>query len=289
MVDRYTASPDEVAKDRKDFYAQGGGKIADPRPGLDTRRLLERWVYLLQEQNGENYDDYAMAKGHKVERYLERWCPPPAKVLFLGTGTGREVYAACVHGYAATGTTLGKENLPFAKWKFGIDLDYVDNCTMSYSDKAFDVVAGFQVFEHCHAPYMFLVECCRVLKEGGLLVLEWPPFMATADGTATPNPGNMHNYMMEYDDDNIHHMCCWTPAQAWIMVRRCGFENVELYLSGYTDGGRSEEKGVPGGLTRITESDEAFWTNVSPGNIVLKAARRSDGKQPRYMKEMLNG
>lgn len=73
------------------------------------------------------------------------------------------------------------------------------------------------------------------------------------------------------------------------MVRRCGFENVELFISGFTNGGRSAEEGNPDNLSRIAEEDDAFWSNVSPGDIVLKATRRPDGRQPRYMRRMLNG
>jgi len=284
----YVATSEEIAKDKEAFYDQGGGKVGRA-PSCDANKLLQRWAALLQEQNGENFDDYAMGPNHKVTRYLERWVPSPATVLFLGTGTGREVHAARLQGYVAEGTTLGKENLPFAKWKFDLDLFYGDNCTLPYADKTFDAVAGFQIFEHCHAPYMFLVECCRVLREGGTLILEWPPFMATEDGTATPNPGKMHNFMGDYGDDNLHHVCCWTPAQAWIMVRRCGFEDVQVFISGFTNGGRSEEEEIPGNLTRISEKDPAFWSNVSPGDIVLKAKRRTDSNQPRYMRGMLDG
>ncbi len=288
MITKYTASYDEIQKDKADFYAQGGGKVAKGID-LDPNRLLQRWVDLLGEQDGENFDDYVMTLDHKVVSLLEPWVPAPANVLFLGTGTGREVHAATVQGYEAHGTTLGKENLPFAKWKFDLDLQYVDNCTMPYGDKTLDAVAGFQIFEHCHAPYMFLIECCRVLKEGSTLILEWPPFMSTTDGTTDLNLEKMHNFMGDFNDDNIHHMCCWTPAQAWIMVRRCGFEDVSLYVSGVAGGSSSEEEGVPDHLTRITETDVAFWTNISPGVIVLKAARRFDNDQPGYMRRMLNG
>lgn len=287
MIQKYKANDEEIQKDKKDFYSQGGGKTSQ-LPKLDATRLINRWAILLEEQNGENFDDYVMGENHKVSNYLEKWVPAPKKVLFLGVGTGREVYAANMHGYDAVGTTLGKENITFAKWKFDLDLWYGDHCTLPYEDKTFDVVAGFQVFEHCHAPYMFLIECCRVLKEGGTLILEWPPFMATADGTATPNPGKMHNFMGDFNDDNVHHMCCWTPAQAWIMVRRCGFENIDLFISGFTSGGRSQEENCPNNLFKITEEDEAFWSNVSPGDIVLKATKRQDSKQPQYMKRALN-
>ena len=284
---KYRAIGEDIEKDKRDFYSQGGGKI-DRYPALDPNRIIRCWALLLEEQNGPNFDDYVMGDSHKIERYLEHWCPPPAKILLLGTGTGREVYAAREHGYDAEGTTLGKENLPFAKWKFDLDLEYADNCTLPYPDKSFDVIAGFQVFEHCHAPYLFLIECCRILKGGGLLILEWPPFMATADGTVTPNPGQMHDFMGDYDDDNIHHMCCWTPAQGRIMTRRCGFEDVEVYMSGYGSGGNAETiQNAPNNLSLLTEKDPAFYSNVGSGDIVLKATRRIDKNQPGYMKKML--
>lgn len=288
MTTLYTASPEEVTQDKEDFYRQGGKKT-DQLPTLDPNRIIRRWAVLMEEQNGPNFDDYVMGDGHKIERYLEHWCPPPAKVLLLGTGTGREVHAAKVHGYDAEGTTLGKENLPFAKWKFNLDLAYVDNCTLPYLDKSFDIVAGFQVFEHCHAPYLFLVECCRILKEGGLLVLEWPPFMATPDGTVTPNPGKMYDFMGDYDDDNIHHTCCWSPAQGRIMTRRCGFEDVEVFMSGYGSGGNAATMmGAPNNLTLITPDDPAFYSNIGSGDLVLKAVRRLDSNLPRYMQRLLS-
>lgn len=284
-MSKYEVYYEETQRDKEEFYAQGGGKNKE-LPRLDPDRILKRWVALLEEQNGENFDDYVMQQGHKVERYLETWAPPPKKVLFLGTGTGREVHAARLYGYESEGTTLGKENIPFAKWKFDLDLFYGDNCTLPYEDKSFDVVCGFQVFEHCHSPYLFLVECCRVLREGGLILLEWPAFMQTKDGTSNLTPGNMQpSYMQDYDDDNLHHLCCWTPAQAWIMVRRCGFEDVEVFLSNVA--GSDNSPGVPHGLSQVTENESSFWTNVSPGDVVLKAKRRPDSKQPSYMERLL--
>lgn len=287
-MSKYIATPDDVQKDKEAFYSKFGphGGRETTGPQWDPNRIARRWAYMLDSQNGENFDDYIMTENNKITRYLERWSPAPGRALILGTGTGREVYAAKELGYDAVGTTLGKENRAFAKWKFDLDLDYIDNCTMPYPSKSFDIVAGFQVFEHCHSPYLFLFECCRVLKEGGLLILEWPPFMATADGTVTPNPGQMHNFMFDYDDDNLHHACCWTAAQGRIMTRRCNFENVEVYMSGYKDGGRSQEE-APNTLTLITEDHPAYFSNIGSGDLVLKANRRPDSRMPGYARQLL--
>lgn len=41
-------------------------------------------------------------------------------------------------------------------------------------DKSFDVITLFHVFEHTISPQMTINECKRLLKEGGLLVIEVP-------------------------------------------------------------------------------------------------------------------
>jgi SAM-dependent methyltransferase len=291
MVERYRVTSDEVQADRKAFYEEfgvSGGKEPEG-PGWDSNKILHRWAYMLASQDGPNYDDYSMAGNNKIERYLEKWRPAPAKVLLLGVGTGREVRAARLSGYDATGVTLGKENRAFAKWKLGLELDYVDHCALPYPGKTFDVVAGFQVFEHCHAPYFFLFECCRVLKEGGLLILDWPPFIASADGPLTAHPGKIHNHMGDYDDDNLHHACCWTPAQSRILARRCNFQDIEVFVSGHKAGTRLDKEGdfPEAGLRLLTEDMEEYWSNVSSGDLVLRAVRRADSDMPSYARNLV--
>jgi len=211
----------------------------------------------------------------------------------MGVGTGREIAMAQGNGYNAIGTTLGKCNPTFAKWKFNFsetDLFYGDNCTLPYPSGVFDAAMGLQLFEHVHAPYMFLVECARILKPGGQLILEWPPYISTNNGTLEvgedPTPSN---FMSEYDDDNLHHTCCWTPALAHIMVRRCGFEEVEVYLNNYHSQEIfvSSKDPVPHNIMRIDDKDPGWFSNISPSDIVVRAKRRPDSRMPHPIKRLM--
>lgn len=78
------------------------------------------------------------------------------------------------------------------------------------------MVAGFQVFEHAMSPFIFLLEQNRVLKEGGRLLLEWPP-------------GD--NYSME---DNPHHQICYSPGQAYALLQKTGFQDIRVFYEDNT-------------------------------------------------------
>lgn len=293
MSKYYIATQEEVTKDREDWFNEhpgDAGQVGHP-PELDDNRLVRRWRHLLETQNGEDFDDYSVDPG-KYEQIVAPWVEKGASVLGIGVGTGREVASARSLGYDCVGTTLGKKNPSFAEWKLGLtqeDIFFGDNCTLPWSSNQFDAVVGFQIFEHCHAPYMFLFECARVLKPGGQLILEWPPYIRTGNGTLVPDEksGNM---MSDYNEDNMHHACCWTPAQGNIMVRRSGFEDLEVYLSNYKSQDKpiASDGPVPANHFRIDETDPAWYSNVAPMDIVLRARRRPDHKMPYYGHKLIN-
>jgi len=276
MIDKYRATFDEIQQDKKDFYEQGGGRESKP-PEANYNKIAKMWSIFNEIQNGDNFDDYIIADNNKLERYLVPWSPPPAKVAILGTGTGREVVMAKSLGYDAVGTTFGKENPSFAKWKFDLDLDYVDNNTLPYPDKSFDVVCAFQVFEHCWAPHFFLIECNRILKEGGLLILEWPTFIGTTV---------YHDYMDAKSINNLHHMCCWTPAQGHVITHKCNFEEPEVFIGGHNPLVSQEGRTCPVGCAYVNEDDPAFYSNVNAGDIILSARRRPDSQMPDYVRRI---
>ncbi|KKN22540.1 hypothetical protein LCGC14_0914050 [marine sediment metagenome] len=294
MTTKYIVTQDDVDKDREDFYNKYPGNTGqvDRVPAIDLTVITKRWAQMLETQNGEDFDDYLMNPS-TIERYVDPWVEKPALILAMGVGTGREIIAAREAGYNCFGTTLGKKNPTFAEWKWKLskkDLFYGEHCTLPYASGQFDAIVGFQLFEHCHAPYMFLFECARVLKPGGQLILEWPPYITTNNGTLEigedPAPSN---FMFDYDDDNLHHACCWTPAQGNIMVRRCGFADLEVYLSNYL----SQEVSVPttgpvpDRLMRIDDKDPAWYSNISPSDIVLRARRRPDDRMPGDVRKLI--
>jgi len=45
---------------------------------------------------------------------------------------------------------------------------------MPFKDSIFDAITSFEVFEHCERPDLMMIECFRILKPGGQMVLSVP-------------------------------------------------------------------------------------------------------------------
>jgi SAM-dependent methyltransferase len=177
-------------------------------------KIGEQFANILSTQNGPDFDDYSIYDNNKVETFLS-YLPKGSKVLLLGVGTGRETKVALDLGLDAYGTTFGSRNVEFGKRYLGLSAERhieVANEVLPFAKESFDAVAGFQLFEHCMAPLLFLLEQGRVLKYGGKLILEWPD--------ATHSGG-----------ENPHHQICYAPGQARDLLLKAGFKDVKLFSS----------------------------------------------------------
>ena len=182
----YRVTQEESLAQREDWKKQY--PPFKPYTLTETNKLKVGNFYqnLISTQNGQDTDDYTIHDNNKTERYLAHY--PKGNLLLLGVGTGREIVVAKDIGFKAKGITLGTRNIG-----------------------TFDIVAGFQVFEHALSPLLFLLEQRRVLKIGGSLILEWPPANDRFTGGANP-----------------HHQVCYTPGQAKALFQKAGFENIDL-------------------------------------------------------------
>lgn len=219
----------------------------------DKLRLGNKFTSLLSTQNGMDTDDYCITDGNKVETYLKD-VPKGSKVLLLGTGTGREVLVAKEMGFKAVGTTLGSRNVYFGCIHLGLSETELIECAnevMPFGDNQFDVVAGFQVFEHAMNPFLFLMEVRRVLKYGGKMIMEWPP---AEDFHMGSNP---------------HHQICYAPGQAESLLQKACFENIKSYYSNMQP--------VP---------EEEMWSAKNHGNMICVEGVKSKNEQP-YVKMFL--
>jgi 2-polyprenyl-3-methyl-5-hydroxy-6-metoxy-1,4-benzoquinol methylase len=118
--------------------------------------------------------DFFLDRAKRSLECIEGWVGDRrGRMLDVGCGVGYYLRAARERGWSVAGVDLDKAAVDIA-CRHGIDVRWELAEEMSFSNDEFDVVTLFNVIEHLPAPRMTLQAVRRVLKPGGLFVLETP-------------------------------------------------------------------------------------------------------------------
>jgi len=94
------------------------------------------------------------------------------RILEVGAGLGFFLDVCEEFGFAAEGCDISEKAIAYAnRQRNRVRLGTLDSF---YNNNSFDVVFAFNLIEHLPHPKEFLAEARRVLKPGGILVLETP-------------------------------------------------------------------------------------------------------------------
>lgn len=143
--------------------------------------LAEKWDSLLNIARKLESEERGVDESRKetfipfVETF-SKYAPPNSypNILNIGAGCGAETAVLREKGYDALGITFGKDNIKYAKEKFGIDLLEMDMHNLQFPDRFFDGAFMIQTFEHAFSPWLLIIELRRVLKDGGMVFLDVP-------------------------------------------------------------------------------------------------------------------
>jgi len=94
----------------------------------------------------------------------------------------------------------------FNKFPYPIKSNYVD------------CIVASEVVEHLNKPFDFLLECKRVLKKGGKLIL------------TTPNMTGLHYILNQWDNKNDEHLFAWNLPLLKSLIRKIGMKIEEVEL-----------------------------------------------------------
>ena len=111
---------------------------------------------------------------HLVQRFN---IPKKAKILDVGCGRGDFLEAFQTQGLEASGIDREPSAASVAP---SVAVKYCDleKDTFPFADGTFDVVFSKSVLEHLFNPEKFLLECRRILKPGGRIVLMTPDWVS---------------------------------------------------------------------------------------------------------------
>ncbi|MEM7453053.1 MAG: methyltransferase domain-containing protein [Planctomycetota bacterium] len=95
------------------------------------------------------------------------------RMLDIGCSIGATVEAGTLLGWRASGVDVSSAAVNFCS-SLGLDCHKIDGTELPFADDTFDVVTSWHVIEHVSDVKETLAEWNRVLKPGGIMVLETP-------------------------------------------------------------------------------------------------------------------
>jgi len=171
----------------------------------------------------EKEDDFIAAYDHwlqDIERKILK-----GKLLEIGSAVGYFLEAAKRRGWDVYGVEISSGGVRYCKEHFGIDVFCGELKEAGIPSGYFDCIVMLHTLEHVYNPMELLSECCRVMRPGGLMVIE-VPYLKSVNDKNSP----MLN-------DLPAHLNFFTAECLLELLKRCGFvclevakgENLQIY------------------------------------------------------------
>src|SRR6266446_3963078 len=171
IVNTFRSSGDEILVDRLVRCKQCGLQYLSPRLRQDL--VLSGY----SEGADEAFVSQVAARERTFAKCLdtiERAAPGRGRILDVGTASGSFLGVAKERGWEVAGCEPNRWLCEWGKQRYGTPIHAGTIFDMGLSDDSFDVVTLWDVLEHTTDPKAVLSECHRVLRPGGLLVVNHP-------------------------------------------------------------------------------------------------------------------
>ena len=110
----------------------------------------------------------------KALKRIERFVPQRGRLLDVGTAGGSFLAVAKRAGWEVAGCEPNRWMCEWGNQHYGLEIVPGTIFDMKLPEASFDLVTLWDVLEHTPDPQSVLAECRRVLKPGGLLVVNYP-------------------------------------------------------------------------------------------------------------------
>jgi 2-polyprenyl-3-methyl-5-hydroxy-6-metoxy-1,4-benzoquinol methylase len=166
------------------FRSSGDEKLIDQVVQCKNCQLIYLNPRIRQDLVIEGYSEgsdenfVSQAKGreltfNKSMKSIEKFCKK-GKILDIGTAGGSFLRVAQKRGWEVHGVEPNKWCCDWGKHNYGIDIKQGTIFENEFVDEFFDVVCLWDVLEHTPDPSKTLLECNRILKKNGILVVNYP-------------------------------------------------------------------------------------------------------------------
>ncbi len=192
----------------------------NPRPSAeDYARFYatEYWkLFKNRDVPDERFFRKQVRRARQFAEELERLVGPGARVLDVGCGVGGLLYRLAQRGLRCAGIEAHPEHARVARERTGAEIytGMFEEVAPRLQPEQFHAVVFRHVLEHMASPTQALEQARRLLREGGLVVVECPNVM--------------HPDLSFSRYFNIGHPYNFSPKTMELLLRKCAFAPVEV-------------------------------------------------------------
>lgn len=168
----FSSSSDERLNHQLVACARCGLQYVSPRLRADA--VLEGYVGGSDEQFVSQARGREITFAKSLDAIQRIWGQPPGRLLDIGTGGGSFPHIASRRGWKAEGCEPNRWLCEWARKTYGLRIQPGTVFEQNYPPKAYDVVTLWDVLEHTPDPKAEVREAHRLLKDEGLLVVNYP-------------------------------------------------------------------------------------------------------------------
>src|SRR5258708_3457405 len=143
---------------------------------MEIRRRDPAWNLIDKDRSRRTKEELQVRDYRGTRSYLRRSFPNRGLMVEVGSGLGYLLHSFQEDGWRVQGVDPYEEGCRYAHDKFGIDAHATTLEEVGFPSTSADVVIMLHVIEHLPDPSTTLREVCRILKPGGMLVLETPRY-----------------------------------------------------------------------------------------------------------------
>lgn len=195
--------------------------------------------------------------------------PTATSILDVGCGRGWMLYYLKRYCgfHAVAGTQISQPAVNFARTRLGLNIYDRDLLDVQLPDESLDIITIWHVLEHLPDPEACVAEMHRILKMGGILVVEVP----NLDSWSRPLTGDC---WLSWDPE--YHLTLFSPDTLSRLLTSAGFSlrTVHTFSLEY-----STFTSVQSVVSRITHTNQRFfgwlqrpyWSASIIGDVALFA------------------
>ncbi|MGB9627781.1 MAG: class I SAM-dependent methyltransferase [Thermodesulfobacteriota bacterium] len=198
----------------------------NPRPTEGTLYQFYQTYLPEDETSIQGWEEMMRPVFKRAAHLLIRY-KAQGKLLDVGSGFGFFLKEMKEKGWKVEGVEISEKAIDYTANVLELKVYPGPLEHIGFSENQFDAITGFYLIEHLPRPMVFLEECYRILKPGGLLLLRYPH--------TTPIKNLLKLFGIKNRlYDLPAHLSDFSPKTVQLCLEKVGFEECQHLIGGYT-------------------------------------------------------